>query len=125
MNDILYKKTPENPETKQTVFKKNILKLVKLAKKYTKNIVFVGITPVDEKLTKPWEGFFYTNDVIKQYNDLVLNCCKDSGVLFIDLFNKLPKYQKLLADGIHPNKKGYEKMYEIIQKFLIDNKLID
>lgn len=125
MNDIFYKKTPESPSTKPAVFEKNMLKLIKSAKKYTKNIVFVGITPVDEKLTKPWEGCFYTNDIIKQYNDIIFNSCKDTGVLFIDIFNKMPGYQKLLVDGVHPNDKGYAKMYEIIKKFLITKKIID
>lgn len=125
MNDICYAKTSDNPKTKPVLFKKNILKLIKLAKKYTKDVVFVGITPVDEKSTMPWEGMYYSNEMIKEYNSLILNCCKKEGVLFVDLFGKMPRYRELLVDGIHPNEKGYEKMYKVIKKFWIDNKLID
>jgi lysophospholipase L1-like esterase len=34
-------------------------------------------------------------------------------------------YLSLLDDGLHPNSKGYDFMYENIKQFLIENKLIE
>ena len=91
-----------------------------------KNIILIGLTPVNEKLTNPYENTFFFNDRIKQYNKIIENCCS-KDILFIDLFEEWinnPKYINWLGDGLHPNAKGYEKMYQKIKEFLIKNKII-
>ncbi|HDH07612.1 MAG TPA: SGNH/GDSL hydrolase family protein, partial [Candidatus Moranbacteria bacterium] len=96
-------------------FEKNINKLISEARKYTKDIVFVGITPVDKERTSPipWDtNKIYNNIYIERYNSALKTICQKEKVKFVDLYAKLIKmdYKKLLEDGLHPNSKGHEWM---------------
>ncbi|MFQ5474516.1 MAG: SGNH/GDSL hydrolase family protein [Candidatus Nanoarchaeia archaeon] len=114
INDSRGLGSPDKPETKQSVFKKNIRKLVTIAKKYTKHVIVVGLTPVDEKRTKPFEDTHFLNDTVKTYDTILEEVTKETKTKYIRLFDKLvPKH---LVDGVHPNKKGYEVMFENIKK---------
>lgn len=108
-------------------FKRNLKKIVKIAKKHTKKVVLVGLTPVDERFTNDYEGTYFFDDRIKEYNTVIDGISKNEKILFIDLYSKMIKtnYKKLLDDGLHPNAEGYELMYKIIKKELIKNKLIN
>lgn len=117
MNDLREVKNTKKPQTSPLTFKRNLLKIVKIAKKHTNDVVLVGITPVDEKRTTPFEGDYYYNKRVQQFNKIIRNIAKGN---YIDVYSKLIKtnYAKLLVDGVHPNKKGYAKMYKIIKEFL-------
>ena len=104
------------PETNPKKFAENIQKLIQKAKKLTKEIVLIGLTPVNDEIARDYEGTFFSNERVKQYNDIIKSNCKKSDVLFIDVFKKID--QKYLDDGLHPNSKGYQKMYEIIKKLI-------
>ena len=110
-------------------FKQNIIKIFQIAKKYTKNVVFLGLTPIDESKVDPipWAPErSYKNKLIKQYNQLVEHICKESNVSFLDIFNKWMKidYKKLLYDGVHPTAAGHKLIYTAIKNFLSKNKII-
>ncbi|OGK16695.1 hypothetical protein A2774_00140 [Candidatus Roizmanbacteria bacterium RIFCSPHIGHO2_01_FULL_39_12c] len=110
-------------------FKENIIKIFKIAKKYSKNVVFLGLTPVDESKVDPipWASErSYKNKLIKKYNGLVQTICKDYNVSFVDVFNKWMEidYKKLLEDGVHPNSEGHSLIYSLIKDFLISNHLV-
>ena len=51
---------------------------------------------------------------------------KKNGIYFIEIFEKMKNlnYQELLEDGIHPNSKGHQLIFEIVKDFLIKNNLI-
>jgi lysophospholipase L1-like esterase len=95
-------------------FESNVKKLVKIAKKYTKEVIFVGLTKVD-KTAENYEGTSFFNDKIAKYNEIL----KKQNVLFIEM----PKVS--LDDGLHPDAKGYQKMYEIVKAFLVEKMLIE
>jgi len=118
--------TINNLETKPAKFESNINKIIQTAKKYTENIVVVGLTPVHENITSPFENTFFTNDRIQEYDEILKTSSKKNKVYYINIFSKISKfnYKKMLVDGVHPNKKGYEEMYKIIKDFLIKHKLI-
>lgn len=125
INDSRFVDSPGNPQTEIDVFKKNILKIINIAKKYTNEIVFVGLTPVDEKLTNPYENTFFFNNRVKEFDQIIKNSCNEKGVLFLDMLEKIDMdHTKFLDDGLHPNAQGYEKMYEIVKDFLIQNQII-
>ncbi len=100
--------------TSEKKFIANFKEIIKLSKKYTKEIIVTGFIPCDESKTTPtiWdENEFCYNRNLKIYNELMKLICKKDKVLFLDLFNDFknqPHYTKLLVkeDGIHLNKKG-------------------
>jgi len=114
------------PETDISAFEKNIHTLICKAKKYTDEIIFIGLTPVDENLTLNYEDTIFTNKRIKQFNTKIKEICQNNNLSFLDMFKEFSKlnYQQLLSDGLHPNSKGYEEMYELIKAFLVQKQII-
>lgn len=108
------------------IYKKNILKLIKKSKNYTRNIMFIGLTPVDEKRTLPFEDTNFTNERVKKFNDTLKQLCTDNDVLFLDMYDLMKNYNisEIMSDGLHPNSKGYNIMFRYINNFIQDNKLI-
>ena len=124
-NDSNYSESEDNTEVKPDDFKKNLNTLLNKAHKYTKRVLFVGLTKVDESKTAPipWiKDLYYTNKNIQQYNKILKDFCQDNNTLFINMFDLLNK--KDLIDGLHPNSKGHQKMFERVKDFLIENKLV-
>ena len=115
---------PDNLETKPKNYKKNIEKLVAIAKQYTKHIVLLELTPVDEKITNPFENTYFLNSRIQEFNLILKEVASKKEILLLEIFNQFSSmnYKQLLSDGVHPNKDGYEVIYQIIKKYLIDNK---
>jgi lysophospholipase L1-like esterase len=107
----------------------NIQKIIDLAKKFSKKIVFLGLTPVDERKTNPipWAPqFSVRNENIKKYDEIIKKVCRKNKIPFIELFDSWAKinYKNLLEDGQHPNSEGHQKIFEGVKDFLIKNKLI-
>jgi lysophospholipase L1-like esterase len=48
--------------------------------------------------------------------------CEKENLYFIDMFDLLKKND--LEDGLHPNAKGHEKIFEKVKDYLIENKII-
>lgn len=100
--------------------RKNLNYLIEKSKKFTKNILFVGLNPVEEKKVSPipWGagGWHYLNSEIEKYNNAIKEICETENLKFINLFEEMVKinYQELLSDGIHPNSKGHQWMAEKI-----------
>jgi lysophospholipase L1-like esterase len=93
-------------------FENNLNELVKQAKEFTKDIVFIGLTRVDESKTQG----DYMNDKISEY-DSVLK--KVAGESYVELFDLLEDAD--LEDGLHPNTKGHEKIFKRIQDSLSED----
>ncbi len=111
-------------------FKENIQKLINLAQKFSSKIIFVGLTPVDETKVNPFpystSRKSYKNESIEKYNEIIKLVCKENKIDFLEIFEKWIKidYKGLLEDGLHPNSKGHEKIFEVVKNFLIENKII-
>ncbi len=105
-----------NPED----FRKNISEISKVTKKYSSNVYIISIPPVNEIKTYPviWRPSLYqTNSNIKEYNHLLHNVCIDNQINYINVFDKLIKYNKITYDGFHPNNFAHRIIYkEIITK---------
>lgn len=124
INDSLYSAATDKFWTDPEDYKENILSLIKTARKYSKKIVFAGLTPVDETKVDPvpWvPGESYKNEYIKKFDDILKNVCSETGIVFIPLFEKMfeADYKKLLEDGVHPNTQGHALMYKIIKEALV------
>lgn len=108
---------------------KNITELIAQSRKFSSDIVVVGLPPVDEAKTAPlyWvEGTHYTNENISKYNQLIKNIAEKEKVGFIDINNNLEVHDVsiLMEDGIHPSRFGHKVMFEEIRDYLLENKLI-
>lgn len=130
INDSRFYKSANEYETELGVFQQNIWDLWEIAKKYTSDVAFVGLTPVDEERTDPlfWEtDAIYKNEYIEKYDSVIKEFCESRQTPFIDIFNNLKDMdiKSLMEDGIHPNQKGYEVMEEIIRMGIFENRQVD
>lgn len=129
VNDSQFIHSRNSIKTSENEFRNNIDKLIELAKKFTSKIIFVGLTPVDESKTTPipWDtNKSYRNDYIKKYDRIIQSTCKKNKLDFVEIFDELIKrdYKKLIEDGLHPNSKGHQKIFEIVKDFLIKERII-
>ena len=125
INDSQYYGTKDKSRISKEDSKNNLYTLIKQARKFTDKIVFVGLTRVeDEKVMPvPWkEGVFYDSENIKEYDSIIREVCNKEKLFYIEMFNTLEFSD--LEDGLHPNSEGHQKMAEVIEKYLIANKLI-
>jgi len=121
-NDTKYIDNTDNAQTLPKEFEENINKLINIAKKYSDKIGVIGLIPVNESKTNPYENTYFFNKRIKEFNSIMKKCCKNGSIYFIDLFSKWEsmKYNNLLGDGLHPNAKGYDLMFGQIKEFLVE-----
>ena len=129
INDTRIKdKLDGDPEISIARFKANLEELYSIGKKNSNELVFLGMTKVDEEKTNPWQEVVdrrivcWRNDVIEKYNDIIKKYCDEKNIYFINMIDLLKNSD--LSDGLHPNEVGHNKMYERIRDFLIEKKLI-
>jgi len=106
-------------------FEENIYRLIELSKKFTDKIVFLGLKQADDSKTMlvPWHNTIsYSNKNIKKYDDKLKEICDEKNVDYVYVFDLLSKEN--LEDGLHPNSKGHEKLFNLVKEFLMNNKLI-
>lgn len=99
-------------------FEKNIKQIIRIAKKFSKKIIFLGITPVDESLSFQPGVYYFLNNYSKKYDKKLKEICQKNNVVFIDILNSWLKvdYRKyLLADGIHLNKGGHQILCQLVR----------
>ncbi len=125
INDCQFLHSQNKLRTEPKKFEKNIQKIIDLARKYSSEILFIGLTPVDEEKTNPipWgTNTFYKNNNIQKFDNIIKSTCNKNNIYFINLFEKFNK--RILEDGLHPNSKGHQKIFEIVKNFLDENKII-
>ncbi|MDP2946645.1 MAG: GDSL-type esterase/lipase family protein, partial [Nanoarchaeota archaeon] len=114
-------------------FEDNLIKVIKICKKFTNKIIFVGEIPCNENKTRPtiWSDNTlienFTNENLKKYEIVLEKICKRENIYFIKFFNEwlnLDYSEWLDDDGLHPNEIGYQKIFERVRELLIKEKLI-
>lgn len=114
-NDSMYLSDEGHNYVTFEKFIANLGILKRTAERHANRAVFVGLTPVDERLTMPvpWgTGMYYTNRGIERYDRAIRTFCEKEAAQFIDIHDEFMKleYMDMLADGLHPNALGYEWM---------------
>lgn len=125
INDSQYIGSGDNPRVSSEKFRANLLEIISQAHQFTKDVIFVGLTEVDESKTAPipWkEDTYYDNKNIEKYNSIIKEMCEEKGILFADMSDLLGNSE--LYDGLHPDSKGHEKMFERIKNFIVEKKLV-
>ncbi len=96
----------------------NMLRVARLLKKITPNVIFATTTPV-------WDEFEYThNDKIERFNEIIVPRLKEMGIFINDLHKTVSKdVHKYIkeCDKIHLSEEGIEicsaQVVEAIKKF--------
>ncbi|MBI4739655.1 hypothetical protein HY772_09030 [Candidatus Woesearchaeota archaeon] len=120
INDSQYVNSKDNPRVSLQDYNRNLQKLLALAKKQAKVVIFVGLTCVDEAITAPipWNPIkYYENERIRQYDAVLESFCTENGLLYIPMFDLLKKND--FYDGLHPNSQGHQKISERASVFLM------
>ena len=112
-DNVLHKETVVLPQ-----FKKNFSKLISEARKFTPKIIFVGLTRVTEEVTDPvnWADISYLNSKIELYDDVIKEICRKEKLSYIKVSRLITKED--LEDGLHPNTRGHEKLFEKVKVLL-------
>jgi lysophospholipase L1-like esterase len=111
INDSLHAKNLKGTPLEE--FKKDYNQLLDKAKKFTKEIILVGLTNVDEEIEK--KG--YRNEEIKKYDHVVREIAKERKLPFVDCYGILTK-EDLSTDGLHPDANGHKKIFEKVKETL-------
>lgn len=106
----------ENEKLKIGEFEKNISTLLSKAEKITDKVAFVGLNYVNEKEANSRYGTFYSNKYIKECNETIRIFCRENNIAFIDILKIINCGD--LYDGLHPDSKGHQKIFEEIKKKL-------
>ncbi|MDD4995637.1 MAG: GDSL-type esterase/lipase family protein [Patescibacteria group bacterium] len=125
INDSYYRVAKKNPKVPLRRFKKNIFKLIKQAKKIEGRAIIVGLAGVDEKKTMPttWDAeLFYDDDNVIKYDNALKDICSVEGVKYAEIKSLLNHED--FEDGLHPNARGHEKIFQRVRDLLIDINLI-
>ena len=96
-------------------FRDNVNILIDYARSHAGNIIYVGLTPVDESRTNPvwWDKTKnWRNDIIARYDGIIEEVCREQGVRYIHLFDSIDPLTN--EDGLHPSAEGHRIMTEII-----------
>ncbi len=129
INDSELIRGHEGPKVSPQRFKSNLGKLIDIARKRPSKIVFIGLTPVDEK--KATHLFWmpntsYRNDFVKEFDSIIEIAAKENGAGFVEVMEHFLEedYRKLLFDGVHPNAGGHKKIFELVSGFLTKEGII-
>lgn len=112
-------KIPANETTNKVpieIYQKNIQELIASARNYTGKIYIVGSTKVNDTAIRD-SGTKFDNKTIQTYNKYLKEASSSENLVFIDMFDVL-NIKNDLADGLHPNAQGYEKLYQALSGFL-------
>jgi lysophospholipase L1-like esterase len=110
-------------------FRKNLNQIIEIGKNLAQQIIFIGLTPVDEGKVKPmpWKlTHGYTNEQIEKYNNVLKQVAEEQSVTFLEIYTKFQNgdTKALLFDGLHPNDKGHKLIYSIVEEHLLKEKII-
>jgi lysophospholipase L1-like esterase len=117
-NDSRYINEKNNVAVPIKEFEENLKKIITISNKFSPKIFFTGLIKVDDKLTQPWnQNEFWENKDIQKYDDTIRTICKNQQIDFISLFDLIEKNE--LKDGLHPNTKGHEKIFNHVKEYLL------
>lgn len=117
INDTQFFK--EKVKVQLAEFKNNITKMIDIVKqKDNCKIVFLGLTGfMDKSQLLLWKtDKFYNYEEIDKYDNTLKNICDNEKVDYIPLKNILTEDDYI--DGLHPNDRGYLKIFDEVWNFI-------
>lgn len=116
INDAQFIHSTNDLRVSPDEFQQNLAKLLSTGKKFTDEVVFVGLTRVDESKTTPipWNtDKSYTNENIERLDNAIKKFCEDNKLKFIPMESVVGNDD--LIDGLHPNTKGHIKIFNLMK----------
>lgn len=102
--------------------------LFQIAKRNNIKVAVIGLTSINVHTFQEgskFKGHFFANHV-EEYNQYIAEICEAETIPYLNFYKDLEKdLPSLLVDGIHPNDKGHEILFEYIKKFMNTYSLID
>ncbi len=105
--------------------KKNIEQMITEAKQVSSKIILLNIIPVVDKSNFDSEQI-RANKYYEHYNQQLTQIAQNNSLTLVDAnaaFQKTDYANLLGEDGLHPNKKGHQLIYDLISKEV--DKLLD
>ena len=108
-------------DVEEKMFESNLKKLIDLAVKFSKDIMFIGPVLGNDSILKPLPGgmededWSYDRKRTGNYNNILKNIVVSRNCKLIQLLDKLNSED--FEDGLHPNEQGHRKMFEIIKQY--------
>lgn len=96
------------------IFERNIIELIKISKKYTTNIYFLGLLNINETIK-----IDYKRKNIDTINKCLKSLCHEYSIKFVKMIDVINI--KDLCDGLHPNELGHEKISQYLYESLYKN----
>ncbi len=121
MNDSRAVDAADNFVSDEGKYTDELRGLFRLAKSITPQVVFVGLTPVDENRTNPklsrssGKMTYFTNARIGAFDAVCAEVCREEGVEHIGLFSdaQAVNWKAMLSeDGLHVNGAGHAWIFE-------------
>ena len=96
----------------------NLASMAQLARANGISVILASILPVYDY---PWKPGLQPVPKIDALNKWMKQYAEENGMLYLDYFTSMADESKGLKsdlghDGVHPNKKGYEIMEELVEK---------
>ncbi len=120
LNDTLF--SGDEKVSTPEVYAEELDALFAAAGHYSSKILFVGLTPVDDKLCNPWiyssGGKCFKNERILEFEEVLRKFCIKNKLPQVQIFEKFQERQKrenLLADGLHPNDAGHQLIADLVK----------
>lgn len=118
INDSVYRSEMGNHRVDLDTYEHLLREIATLADSTDTQMIFIGLTRVDEKLVTPYkEDKNYINHTIEQYDRVLRSVANDASAQYIQV-PPLNDTEGLLSDGLHPSADGYETLYEAIHRQL-------
>lgn len=102
-------------------------KLIDMANDYTPSVLLVGLPSVDEPLAESMKDLFrgkvYSNNRLNLFEDCIKQVAIERQVPFVKIHDNFLKLQlahgdMLSPDGLHPNDKGHQFIYDQVRQAL-------
>jgi lysophospholipase L1-like esterase len=118
-NDSIFRNNNQF-EVSESNFLQNLSDILKKAKKYTEQILFVGLVKGSDTETIPLKrsatGKCYSKLAVKKYDGYIKSFAEQNNVPFVDVFTLLTDED--FDDGLHPNIQGHSKIFQAVKKTL-------
>lgn len=125
-NDSIFRSNNQF-DVSESVFLHNLSGILEMAKKYTQQILFVGLVKGSDIETIPLKrsstGKCYSKLAVKKYDGYIKSFAAQNNVPFVDVFSVLSDED--FDDGLHPNMQGHSKIFQAVKEVLYEKKLID